>query len=280
MMNVVNGGAHADNSVDFQEFMVVPAGASTFADALRMGTETFHHLKKGIAARGMSTAVGDEGGFAPDLESNEAALGLLVDGIEAAATRPARPSLALDPRRARVSRAALRARARGPHALAQEMASYWATLARATRSSRSRTAWTRRTGTAGSPLTERIGDRAPARRRRPLRTNTERCSAASTPASRNSILDQGQPDRDADETAGGDRHGARAGYTAVMSHRSGETEDTTARRPRASRRLRADQDGRAVALGPRREVQPAAAHRGGARRDAEFPGLSAFAHRR
>src|SRR5919197_1132357 len=89
MMNVLNGGAHADNSVDFQEFMVVPAGAPSFSEALRMGAEVFHALKKTLHQRGLATAVGDEGGFAPNLESNEAALQALIEGIEAAGYRPA-----------------------------------------------------------------------------------------------------------------------------------------------------------------------------------------------
>src|ERR1700754_4846148 len=88
MMNVLNGGAHADNSVDFQEFMVVPVGAPAFAEALRTGAEVFHALKKTLGARGLSTAVGDEGGFAPDLDSNEAALEALIEGVEAAGYRP------------------------------------------------------------------------------------------------------------------------------------------------------------------------------------------------
>src|SRR6185312_6309245 len=88
MMNVLNGGAHADNSVDFQEFMVVPVGAGSFADCLRMGAEVFHALKKTLHKRKLGTAVGDEGGFAPDLESNEAALQALIDGVEAAGYTP------------------------------------------------------------------------------------------------------------------------------------------------------------------------------------------------
>src|SRR5688500_9711106 len=88
MMNVLNGGAHADNKVDFQEFMVVPSGAGSFGDGLRMGAEAFHALKRTLHDRGLSTAVGDEGGFAPDLDSNEAALQALVEGIEAAGYRP------------------------------------------------------------------------------------------------------------------------------------------------------------------------------------------------
>src|SRR5213596_1433379 len=98
MMNVLNGGAHADNKVDFQEFMVVPVGAPSFSECLRMGDEVFHALKKTLHARGLSTAVGDEGGFAPDLESNEAALQALVEGIEAAGHRPGDDVvIALDP---------------------------------------------------------------------------------------------------------------------------------------------------------------------------------------
>src|SRR4051812_10695027 len=98
MMNVVNGGAHADNSVDFQEFMVVPLGAPSFAEGLRVGAEVFHALKGTLHARGLSTPVGDEGGFAPDLPSNEAALEMLVAGIQAAGYRPGDDvAIALDP---------------------------------------------------------------------------------------------------------------------------------------------------------------------------------------
>src|SRR5207237_4182852 len=88
MMNVLNGGAHADNKVDFQEFMVVPVGAPSFSECLRMGDEAFHALKKTLHARGLSTAVGDEGGFAPDLSSNEEALEMLLAGIRAAGYEP------------------------------------------------------------------------------------------------------------------------------------------------------------------------------------------------
>src|SRR3954469_4468185 len=98
MMNVVNGGAHADNKVDFQEFMVVPVGAPSFSEALRTGAEVFHALKRTLHERGLSTAVGDEGGFAPDLESNEAALEALMAGIEAAGYRAGDDvAIALDP---------------------------------------------------------------------------------------------------------------------------------------------------------------------------------------
>jgi enolase len=98
MMNVLNGGAHADNRIDFQEFMVVPVGAGSFSEALRMGAEVFHHLKRTLHERGFSTAVGDEGGFAPDLDSNEQALEMLMAGIQAAGYVPGEQvAIALDP---------------------------------------------------------------------------------------------------------------------------------------------------------------------------------------
>ena len=121
MMNVLNGGAHADNKVDFQEFMVVPCGAASFSEALRMGAEVFHALKGTLRERGLGTTVGDEGGFAPDLDSNEDALRMLVAGIEAAgsAARSATWRSPLDPATSELYRRRwrrLRARARGPHA--------------------------------------------------------------------------------------------------------------------------------------------------------------------
>ena len=91
-MNILNGGKHADNNVDIQEFMIVPAGAESFSHSLQMGAEVFHHLKKILAARGLNTAVGDEGGFAPNLDSNESALAVITEAIEAAGYRPGRMS--------------------------------------------------------------------------------------------------------------------------------------------------------------------------------------------
>src|SRR3954452_19671470 len=98
MMNILNGGGHADNKVDFQEFMVVPVGFGTFSEGLRAGVEVFHALKKTLSGRGLNTAVGDEGGFAPDLDSNEAALQAVIEGIEAAGYTPGNEvAIALDP---------------------------------------------------------------------------------------------------------------------------------------------------------------------------------------
>ena len=131
MMNVLNGGAHADNKVDFQEFMVVPSGAATFAEALRTGAEIFHALKRTLHDRGLATAVGDEGGFAPDLESNEAALGVLIDGIEAAGYRPGEDvGIALDPATSEIYEGGVyRLEHEGRDLSADEMAAYWAEMA-------------------------------------------------------------------------------------------------------------------------------------------------------
>ena len=153
MMNVLNGGAHADNAVDFQEFMIVPVGARNFTEALRMGSEVFHHLKATLREEGHSTSVGDEGGFAPDLESNEQALEVLLAGISAAGYVPGdQVAIALDPAVSEFFKEGegYVLRARGPHPQrTKSSATTGPTCATATRSSPSRTGWTRRTGTAG-----------------------------------------------------------------------------------------------------------------------------------
>jgi len=130
MLNVINGGAHADNSVDFQEFMIVPVGARNFAQALQMGSEVFHHLKAILHERGASTAVGDEGGFAPDLGSNEEALEVLMSGIRAAGYVPGdQIAIALDPATSEFySDGAYVLEHEGRTLSAAEMAAYWADL--------------------------------------------------------------------------------------------------------------------------------------------------------
>src|SRR5579875_302104 len=131
MMNVLNGGAHADNKVDFQEFMVVPVGASTFRDALKMAVEVFHSLKKTLHDRGLGTAVGDEGGFAPDLQSNEEALEVLVAGIRAAGYTPGEQvAIAMDPATSELYENGAYVLKHEKRALnADELAAYWAELA-------------------------------------------------------------------------------------------------------------------------------------------------------
>ena len=152
MMNVINGGAHADNAIDFQEFMIVPVGAASFREGLRMGVEVFHNLKKTLHDKGLSTTVGDEGGFAPNLESNEAALGVLVEAIRASGYVPGdQVAIALDPAVSELLKD-------GSYVLEHEGRTLTAERAhrllgrprrRATRSSRSRTGWARRTGPGG-----------------------------------------------------------------------------------------------------------------------------------
>src|SRR5256885_16378282 len=131
MMDVLNGGAHADNSVDFQEFMVMPVGAPTFAEALRWGTEVFHALKKTLHDQGKSTAVGDEGGFAPDLDSNEDALKTLITAIEAAGYTPGEQvAIALDPATSEIYKDGRYDLEHEQRQLsAAEMAEYWASAA-------------------------------------------------------------------------------------------------------------------------------------------------------
>src|SRR3954453_10697279 len=131
MMNVLNGGAHADNSVDFQEFMVMPVGAPSFAEALRWGAEVFHALKKTLHDQGKSTAVGDEGGFAPDLDSNEDALTTLISGIEAAGYVPGEQiAIALDPATSELyENGAYDLEHEGRKLSSEELADYWASAA-------------------------------------------------------------------------------------------------------------------------------------------------------
>ena len=229
MMNVVNGGAHADNSVDFQEFMVVPVGAPTFAEALRMGAEVFHHLKKTLHDRGLSTAVGDEGGFAPDLESNEAALQLLVAGIEAAGYRPGEDvAIALDPATSEIF-------SQGAYELAHEhrtlspdeLAAYWAELSGRYPILSIEDGMDEEDWDGWKTLTDRLGERVQLVGDDLFVTNTERLQRGIDTGVANSILIKVNQIGTLTETLAAIDLARGHGYTAVMSHRSGETEDTT-----------------------------------------------------
>ena len=152
MMNVVNGGAHADNSIDLQEFMIMPVGAASFSEALRWGVETYHALAGCSRSRGLSTTVGDEGGFAPDLPSNEEAVRILVEAIEAAGSDPGDEiAIAMDPATSELYKdGATCWPVRAGTLTSSEMVDYWVDLCRPlSRSCPSRTAWPRTTGTAG-----------------------------------------------------------------------------------------------------------------------------------
>jgi enolase len=229
MMNVLNGGAHADNKVDFQEFMVVPCGAPTFAECLRMGTEVFHALKRTLYDRGLSTAVGDEGGFAPDLESNEEALQMLVAGIEAAGYRPGEDvAIALDPATSELYEdGAYVLEHEGRTLSAAELADYWATLASRYPIVSIEDGMGEQDWDGWKTLTERVGADLQLVGDDLFVTNTERLRRGIELGVANSILIKVNQIGTLSETLAAMAMAREAGYTAVMSHRSGETEDVT-----------------------------------------------------
>jgi enolase len=229
MMNVLNGGAHADNSVDFQEFMIIPSGASSFAEALRMGTEVFHALKKTLHARGQSTAVGDEGGFAPNLESNEAALQALIEGIEAAGYKPGDDvAIAMDPATSELySDGVYDLEHEGRNLSSEELAGYWADLCSRYPILSIEDGMDEEDWDGWKALTERIGDRVQLVGDDLFVTNTQRLQRGIDLGVGNSILVKVNQIGTLTETLDAIRTAREAGYTAVMSHRSGETEDVT-----------------------------------------------------
>jgi enolase len=229
MMNVLNGGAHAENSVDFQEFMIVPVGASTFAEALRVGAEVFHNLKKTLGKRGPGTGVGDEGGFAPNLESNEAALQALIEGVEAAGYTPGSDvAIALDPATSEIYRdGGYVLEHEGRTLSADELAAYWADLADRYPILSIEDGMDEEDWDGWRALTERLGDRVQLVGDDLFVTNTERLKRGIDTGVANSILIKVNQIGTLTETLAAIDMARGAGYTAVMSHRSGETEDTT-----------------------------------------------------
>ena len=241
MMNVLNGGAHADNKVDFQEFMIMPVGAPSFSEGLRVGVEVFHALKRTLHDRGLSTAVGDEGGFAPDLDSNEAALEMLIAGIEAAGHRPGEDvAIALDPATSEIFEAGSYALEHEGRTLSsEEMADYWADMSSRYPIVSIEDGMDEEDWDGWKRLTEMIGERAVRASTRYLGdkvqlvgddlfvTNTERLQRGIELGVANSILIKVNQIGTLTETLAAMRMAEEAGYTAVMSHRSGETEDTT-----------------------------------------------------
>jgi enolase len=229
MMNVLNGGAHADNSVDFQEFMIVPCGAATFSEAMRVGSEVFHALKKLLHDRGLATAVGDEGGFAPDLDSNEDALRVLVDGIEAAGYTPGDDvAIAMDPATSELENdGAYDLHHEGRVLSAAELAAYWVELAgrypivsiEDGMGEEDWAGWKALTDALGSSV-QLVGDDL-------FVTNTRRLQRGIDAGVGNSILVKVNQIGTLTETLDAIATARAAGYTAVMSHRSGETEDVT-----------------------------------------------------
>jgi enolase len=229
MMNVLNGGAHADNKVDFQEFMIVPVGAPSYAEGLRTGVEVFHALKRTLHDRGLSTAVGDEGGFAPDLDSNEAALEMLMAGIEAAGHRPGDDvAIALDPATSEIfENGAYVLEHEGRTLSSEEMADYWADMSSRYPIISIEDGMDEEDWDGWKLLTERVGGRTQLVGDDLFVTNTERLQRGIDLGVANSILIKVNQIGTLSETLAAMRMAEEAGYTAVMSHRSGETEDTT-----------------------------------------------------
>ncbi|RNI26081.1 phosphopyruvate hydratase [Rufibacter latericius] len=232
MMNILNGGSHADNSIDFQEFMVMPVGASSFSEALRWGTEVFHHLKNVLKKKGMSTNVGDEGGFAPNIGSNQEAIEVVLQAIEAAGYRPGEDfMIAMDAAASEFYDASTGhyhfKKSTGDKLTSSEMVSYW-------------TDWSKRypiisiedgmdedDWTGWKALTDSIGGTTQLVGDDLFVTNVTRLQQGIDQKTANAILIKVNQIGTLTETIDAINLGRRNGYKSIMSHRSGETEDNT-----------------------------------------------------
>ena len=230
LMNIINGGAHADNRLDLQEFMIMPVGAPRFSEALRMATEVFHTLKALLKKKGLNTAVGDEGGFAPDLQSNEEALALIMEAIEAAGYRPGQDmALALDCAASELhqkGRYRLEAE-KYPERSSEEMVAYYSKLLDrypilSIEDGLSELDWK-----GWKILTEKLGKRVQLVGDDIFVTNVEIFAKGIAEGIGNSILIKLNQIGTLTETLDAIELAKRSGYTAIISHRSGETEDTT-----------------------------------------------------
>ncbi len=231
MMNILNGGKHADNNVDIQEFMIMPVGANTFREALRMGAEIFHNLKKVLQQKGLNTAVGDEGGFAPNLTSNEEALSVIVEAIEKAGYVPGEDIvLALDVAATELYNEKennYNLAGEGVVKTAEEMVDFYEKLASkypiiSIEDGLSEDDWS-----GWKILTDRLGRKVQLVGDDLFVTNTERLKKGIENSTSNSILIKLNQIGTITETLDAIEMAKRAGYTAVVSHRSGETEDVT-----------------------------------------------------
>jgi enolase len=229
MLNVLNGGAHADNSVDFQEFMLVPLGAASFAEAIEWGARTYQALKKILVERGLATGVGDEGGFAPDLESNQAAAELLVDAISAAGFEPGRDlSLALDPATSELWDDGAYVLASEDRRLSgHELVALWGEWVDRWPIVSIEDGMAENDWEGWRALTEAVGDRVQLVGDDLFVTNPEIVGRGIDEGVANSVLIKVNQIGSLSETLDCVRTAHRAGYTTVISHRSGETEDST-----------------------------------------------------
>ena len=226
MLNVINGGAHADNSLDLQEFMIVPGGAETYSEGLRIAVETFHTLKKLLDERGLSTAVGDEGGFAPDLPSSEEAIDAVLEAAERAGHRD-RIAIALDPAMTELVGEDGRYRFEGREATPEQLTDFWAELVDRYPVVSIEDGAAEEDWAAWKALTERLGDRLQLVGDDLFVTNVDRLQRGIDAGVANSILLKVNQIGTLTETLEAIELARSAGYTAVISHRSGETEDTT-----------------------------------------------------
>jgi enolase len=228
-MNIINGGAHADNSLDIQEFMIVPAGLPDFGSALRCGAEVFHHLKKILHGRGLATAVGDEGGFAPDLPSNEAALAVILEAIQAAGYQPGQDVwLGLDVASSEFFRDGVYLlESEGRRFTAAQFADYLAALADRYPIVSIEDGMAEADWDGWALLTRRLGERVQLVGDDIFVTNTEILSRGIAEDVANAILVKPNQIGTLTETLAAIEMAVQAGYAAVISHRSGETEDST-----------------------------------------------------
>ncbi len=229
MLNVVNGGVHADNTIDMQEFMVMPVGAASFSEALRWGVETYHTLKKLLHDRGLSTAVGDEGGFAPNLASNEDAIKILMEAIEKAGFVPGEQiAIALDPAMSELFRdGRYHLAGEGRSLTSAEMVGYWAELAGKYPIVSIEDGMAEDDWDGWAALTRALSGRIQLVGDDLFVTNSERLQMGIDRKVANSILVKVNQIGSLTETLDAVSLATRNAYSAVMSHRSGETEDST-----------------------------------------------------
>ena len=229
MLNVVNGGAHSDNNIDLQEFMLMPVGAASFSEALQWGVETYQVLKKVLSDRGLSTAVGDEGGFAPDLASNEEAVRVLVEAIEKAGRVPGDDiAIALDPAMSELWRGGSYELAGEGRSLSpDELVGYWVDLCDRYPIVSLEDGMAEEDWDGWAALTAALGDRVQLVGDDLFVTNTDRLERGIRSGVANAILVKVNQIGTLTETLDTVSLATRSGYASVMSHRSGETEDTT-----------------------------------------------------
>jgi enolase len=232
MMNIINGGSHADNNVDLQEFMIMPVGALTFTGALKIGNEVFHNLKKVLSSRGYNTSVGDEGGFAPNLKSNEEALEVILIAIEKAGYKPGDDvMIALDPAASEFYNKKTGLYefkwSDGSKRTSEEMVEFWADWCAKYPIISIEDGMDENDWTGWKLLTDKLGSKVQLVGDDLFVTNTERLAKGIESGTANSILIKVNQIGTLTETLDAIEMAHKAGYTAVISHRSGETEDVT-----------------------------------------------------